>query len=130
MATWLYTLNTVEEAPFAWNSLMERFRIPRAISVKEIAPCQYVEVRYDAYTNELGAVNIPAPAGGWDEPPMWELPSAGLHYFRGGYEHIVDDDVKACLIGSDVATESNFTLVTSGFGDLGFGEGPFGGIHP
>lgn len=126
MSTWLFTTNTVEEAPFAWNELHERFRMPRAISVKEISPCEYVEVRYDAYTNEIGAVNIPTPAGGWGDPPMWEQPSAGLHYFRGGYEHIVDDAVKACLIASGVATEANFTNLNSGFGEGGFGEGGFG----
>lgn len=127
MADWLYTLNTVDEAPFAWNSLHERFRIPRAISVKEVAPCQYVEVRYDAYTNEMGAVNLPTPAGGWGDPNFWLQPSAGLHYFRGGYEHIVSDAVKACLISSGVADSSNFTaLPGQGFGDGGFGEGGFG----
>lgn len=109
MADWLYTLNTVEEAPFAWNPLHERFRIPRAISTKEISPGVYVEVRYDSYTNELGAINIPTPAGGWGDPDFWEQPSLGLHYFRGGYEHIVNDAVKADLITSGVAVEANFT---------------------
>ena len=108
MANWLYTLNVVEEAPFAWNPLMERFRIPRGISTKETSPGVYVEVRYDAYTNELGAVNI--PTNGTPEP-QWEQPSAGLHYFRGGYEHIVDDAVKADLINSGVADAGNFTLI-------------------
>ncbi|HKX45465.1 MAG TPA: hypothetical protein VJP77_02070 [Planctomycetota bacterium] len=129
MADWLYTTNTVDEAPFAWNPLMERFRMPRAISVKEISPCNYVEVRYDAYTNEMGAINLPTPAGGWGDPDFWEQPSVGLHYFRGGYEHIVSDAVKACLISSGVATESNFTPAgagTDGFGFGGFGEGGFG----
>lgn len=123
MAEWLYTTNTVDEAPFAWNPLHERYRIPRAISVKEIAPCEYVEIRYDAYTNEQGAVNLPTPAGGWGDPNFWNQPSAGLHYFRGGYEHTVSDAVKACLVSSGVATEDNFVLVG---GSLGFGHGPFG----
>jgi hypothetical protein len=127
MTDWLFTTNTVEEAPLAWNSLHGRYRMPRGISVKEIAPCQYVEVRYDAYTNELGAVNIPTPAGGWGDPNFWQQPSAGLHYFRGGYEHVVDSAVKACLIASGVATEGNFTIIDGpGFGEGGFGLGPFG----
>jgi len=104
MANWLYTLNTVEEAPFAWNALHERYRIPRAISTKETSPGVYVEVRYDAYTNELGATNIPNNGFGNYTPE-----AAGLHYFRGGYEHIVDDAVKANLISSGVATSANFT---------------------
>jgi len=124
---WVYTLNTVEEAPFAWNALHERFRIPRGISVKEIAPCEYVEVRYDAYTNEQGAANLPTPAGGWGDPDFWSQPSAGLNYFRGGYEHMVSDAVKACLISSGVADESNFTPSPGTFGYNGFGIGPFGG---
>ncbi len=125
MANWLFTTPTVAEAPFAWNPLMERFRMNRGVSIKEVSPCQYVQIRYDAYTNEIGAINLPVPAGGWTDPQ----PSEGLHYFRGGYEHIVDDAVKACLISSGVADESNFTPITSdgdGFGLGGFGLGPFG----
>ena len=108
MANYLYTLNTVEEAPFAWNPLHERFRIPRAISTKETSPGVYVEVRYDSYTNELGAVNIPA---NWSTDAQFDLPAEGLHYFRGGYEHIVDDTVRTNLINSGVATSANFTLI-------------------
>lgn len=126
MATWLFTTPTVSEAPFAWNSLMERFRLDRAISIQEIAPCQYEAVRYDAYTNEIGAVNLPPNPNGTDTD-FWPAPSAGLHYFRGGYEHIVDDATKACLIGSGLVDESNFTLIPGGgFGEGGFGEGGFG----
>lgn len=127
MAEWLFTTPTVAEAPFAWNPLMERFRMDRGISLKEIAPCEYVEVRYDAYTNELGAVNLPTPAGGWGDPNFWEQPSDGLHYFRGGYEHIVDDETKQCLLNSGLVTEDNFTALTeSGFGHGPFGHTPFG----
>lgn len=100
MANWLFTSNTVDEAPMAWNPLHVRYRIPRAISVKEIAPGVYAEVRYDAYTNELGATNL---------PPIEGIPDSGLHYFRGGYEHIVNDAVKADMISSGVASPSNFT---------------------
>jgi hypothetical protein len=102
MANWLFTSNTTDEAPMAYNSLHIRYRIPRAISVKEITPGVYVEVRYDAYTNELGATNL---------PPVEGIANTGLHYFRGGYEHIVDDTVKADMISSGVATTLNFTAV-------------------
>ncbi len=119
MADWLFTTNTVAEAPFAWNPLMERYRMDRAISVKEIEPCVYVEVRYDSYTNEIGAVNLPQ---NWSDDAQWDRPSAGLHYFRGGYEHTVSDAVKACLIASGVATDSNFALL----GSPGYGNGPYG----
>lgn len=76
--------------------------------MQEVSPGVYEEVRYYAYTDELGAVNLPQV-----EPalPQYPLPSAGLHFFRGGYEHMVDDAVKANLIASGVATESNFELI-------------------
>lgn len=126
MADWIFTTPTVAEAPFAWNPLMERFRMDRGISIQEISPCVYVEVRYDAYTNEIGAVNLPPNPNGQDTD-FWPAPSAGLHYFRGGYQHIVSTDVKNCIIASGVATDSNFQLVAGeGFGEGGFGEGGFG----
>lgn len=110
MASWLYTTNTVDEAPFAWNSLHIRYRIPRAISVQEISPGIYEETRYTSYTDEIGAVNLP-PNPNEQDTDFWEAPSTGLHFFRGGYEHIVNDAVKADLIASGVATTSNFTLI-------------------
>lgn len=126
MADWIYTTRTVAEAPFAWNALMERFRLNRGISVVEVAPCQYEEVRYDAYTNEIGAVNLP-PNPNAQDTAFWPAPRGGLHYFRGGYEHVVSTEVKTCLISSGVADESNFVLFPlEGFGEGGFGEGGFG----
>lgn len=106
MANWLYTTNTVEEAPFAWNSLMERFRMPRGVSVQEVSPGVYEEIRFYAYTDELGAENLPPNPN--QNTDFWPAPSAGLHFFRGGYEHIVNDTVKADLIASGVATNANF----------------------
>lgn len=127
MATWIFTTPSVDEAPFAWNSLHERFRLSRGISVREVSPCQYEVIRYDAYTNELGAINLQPQANANSD--FWPQPSEGLHYFRGGYEHVVTDAVKACLISSNIGiTEDNFT-VASGFGVGPFGSGPFGGIE-
>lgn len=108
MANWFYTTNTVAEAPFAWNPLMERFRMDRGISTVEVSPGVYQEVRYDAYTNEIGAVNLPTNPNEQDTA-FWPAARAGLHYFRGGYRHVVDDTVKANLIASGVATSANFT---------------------
>jgi hypothetical protein len=105
---------------------MQRFRMNRGVSVREMSPCSYELVRYDAYTEEIGALNLP-PNPNEQDLVFWPAPSTGLHYFRGGYEHLVDDDVKACLIASDIGiTDDNFTI-PSGFGSGGFGEGPFGG---
>ena len=91
MADWMYKTNTVDEAPFAWNALMQRYRLARGISTVEVSAGIYEEVRFDSYTNERDTL------------------AAGLHYFRGGYEHIVDDTVRAQLIASGVATAGNFT---------------------
>lgn len=121
MATWIFTTPTVAEAPFAWNPLMERFRIDRGISIKETAPDQWAEVRYDAYTNEIGAINLPQ---NWSTDAQWELPQAGLRYYRGGYEHLVNDATRASLIASGLVTEDNFTL--PGGDVVGYGNGPYG----
>jgi len=126
VASYVFTTPTVAEAPFAWSPLMERFRIDRAVSVVEVSPCVYQQVRYDAYTNEIGAVNLP-PNPNEQDTAFWDAPRVGLHYFRGGYEHIVDSSVRACIISSGAADASNFTLVPDqGFGEGGFGEGGFG----
>lgn len=90
MANWLYTTNTVDEAPFAWNPLMQRYRLARGISTVEVSTGVYEESRFDSYTDELDTL------------------AAGLHYFRGGYEHVVDDTIRAQLIASGVATAGNF----------------------
>lgn len=107
MADWIYTTNTVREAPFAWNPLMERFSLDRGVSVQEVSPGVYEEIRYYAYTDEIGAVNLPPNPN--QNTEFWPAPSEGLHFFRGGYEHIVDDQVRTDLINSGVATPSNFT---------------------
>lgn len=106
---------------------MERYRVNRGVSIVEVSPCVYEQVRYDAYTNEIGAVNLPPNPNGQDTD-FWPASQAGLHYFRGGYQHIVDDATKACIIASGVADASNFVAVsTGGFGEGGFGEGGYGG---
>jgi hypothetical protein len=120
--TWLYTTRTVAEAPFAWNPLMERYRMDRGISVVEVTAGEYEEVRYDAYTEELGAGNLPQTGL---NPDFWPQVRTGLHFFRGGYEHIVNNQIKNALIASGVADASNFTLI-GGFGSGGFGQGGFG----
>lgn len=109
MANWIFTTPVIREAPFAWNPLMERFSINRAISIQEVTPGVYEQVRYDAYTQEIGAVNLPRNPNSTDLP-FWPAPSAGLHYFRGGYEWIVDDATKANIIASNVGVDNtNFT---------------------
>jgi len=121
MAFWIFTTPTVEEAPFAWNDLHVRYRMNRGVSVQEISPCQYELIRYYAYTDELGAENLPQNPN--QDTDFWPAPSAGLNFFRGGYEHQVDSATRACLIASDIGIDaSNFTLV----GGFGYGLGPYG----
>jgi len=79
----------------------------RAVSVVEVSPGIYEQTRYDAYTNEIGAVNRPVNPNEQDTT-FWPAPSAGLHYFRGGYEWIVSDQVRADIIASGAADASNF----------------------
>jgi len=125
VAVWIFTTPTVAEAPFAWNPLMERFRMDRAISVVEVSPGVYEQVRFDAYTNELGAINYPANPN--QDTDFWPAVREGLHYFRGGYEWQVSSQVRADIIASGAADASNFVLAPGmGFGDGGFGEGGFG----
>lgn len=105
---------------------MERYRMDRAVSVVEVTPGVYRQVRYDAYTSEIGAVNYPANPNA-NNTAFWPAERAGLHYFRGGYEWIVDETVRANIISSGAATASNFTPAPGTFGFGGFGEGGFGG---
>lgn len=126
MATYLFTTPTVAEAPFAWNPLMQRYRLDRAVSVREVTPGVYEQVRYDAYTEEIGATNLPVNPNKQDLD-FWPEGSPGLHYFRGGYEWLVNDQVRSDIIASGAATAANFTPSPGqGFGDGGFGEGGFG----
>ena len=120
---WMFTTPTVDEAPFAWNPLMERYRIARAVSIVEVSHGVYKQVRYDSYTNEIGAANLP-PNPNEQDTDFWPAPATGLHYFRGGYEWQVDDATKNNIIASGVADASNFVPCA---GDGGYGSGGFGG---
>jgi len=126
MANWFFTTPTVAEAPFAWSPLMERFRMDRALSVQETSPGVFATTRYDAYTNEIGATNLPVNPNAGDTD-FWPAASAGLRYYRGGYAWQVSDQDKADLIASGVVNSSNFVIAPDqGFGQGGFGQGGFG----
>lgn len=109
MANWLFTTPTVSEAPFAWNDLHVRYRMNRGVTVKEVSPGVYEQVRYDAYTEEMGAENLPVNPN--TDTDFWPAPREGLHVFRGGYEWIVDDQIRSDIISSGAADASNFTLI-------------------
>lgn len=126
---WVFTTPVVEEAPFAWNALHERYRMPRAISIKEVQPGQYAAVRYYSYTDEIGAENLPVNPNEQDTD-FYPAPSEGLHFFRGGYEWKVDGQVRDDIIASNIGvTEANFVPCAGdgGYGSGGYGGGGFGG---
>jgi hypothetical protein len=108
MANWYFTTPTVAEAPFAWSPLMERYRMDRAMSVQEVSPNVFELTRYGAYTDEIGATNLPVNPNAGDTS-FWPAPSAGLRYYRGGYQHTVSDQDRTDLIASGLVTASNFT---------------------
>lgn len=105
MANWHFITPDVErEEPFAWNPLMERFGMPRGVTVYQTAPGpNYTTKRYGSYTDELGAKNLPL------SPSDPEITPTGLNVFRGGYDWIVDDQTRQDLIDSGVVTAANFT---------------------
>ncbi len=121
MAVWLFTTPTVAEAPFAWNPLMERYRMNRGVSIIETMG-EFEQIRYYSYTEETGALNLPRDTA--YQSQQFYKP---IRVFRGGYDHLVDDDTKAALIASGLVTESNFSTPPGSFGAGGFGDGPFGG---
>lgn len=106
MANWSYEPNVVAETPAGWNPLHERYRLNRGISVEEVSPGVYEEIRYYAYTDELGAENLPRDTA-YQSQQFYQ----DRKVFRGGYIHTVDDQTKADLIASGVAVEANFTLI-------------------
>lgn len=106
MALYQYLPNVVAEAPAGWNPLHERYKLNRGVSVQEVSPGVFEEIRYTSYTDELGSVNLPRDTA-YQSQQFYK----NLRFFRGGYEHTVDDTTKADLIASGVAVEANFTLL-------------------
>jgi hypothetical protein len=116
----IFTNPTVDQAPFAWNVLHERYRIPRAETIAETAHNVWEIFQFGSYTDEL------AYTGTGPGAPTVIQPN-GLRYYRGGYEHMVTAQDMADLIASGLVTSSNFTPCPGSFGSGGFGSGPYGG---
>lgn len=91
MADWLFEPNTVEEAPFAWEVPLDRYRQNRGVTIFETAPDLWDEGRYLSYT-DLNA-----------------LLAQGLRVFKGGYIYTVDDATRTSLIASGLVNAGNFT---------------------
>jgi hypothetical protein len=117
---WLLTNPTVSEAPFAWNPLMERYRIDRAETIVETSHNVFQLERYISYTVELQYTGTGPGA------PTVEQPN-GLRFYRGGYQHMVSDQDKADLIASGLVTSANFVPCPDAYGGGTYGGGVYGG---
>jgi hypothetical protein len=111
---------SVSETPFAWNALMERFRMNRALTIQETAHNVWETIRYGSYTDE--ALYFGTNAGA----PTVYGPN-GLRYYRGGYTYMVSIQDRTDLINSGLVDASYFTPCPGSFGYGPFGSGPYGG---
>ena len=95
MANWLFNTPTVEEAPFAWEVPLDRYRMERGVSIGEVSAGVFVAARFWSYTEQNDILN------------------AGLRFYQGGHEYIVDDATRAELIAAPGigVTAANFTPV-------------------
>ncbi len=102
MAQWYFdnTLS-VSETPMAWNALMERFRISRALTIQETSHNVWETVRYESYTDELAYTGTNAGA-----PTV--LQPNGLRHYRGGYTYVVSDQDRTDLINSGLVDSTYF----------------------
>ena len=95
MANWLFNTPTVEEAPFAWEVPLDRYRMERGVSIGEVSAGVFAAARFWSYTEQNDILN------------------AGLRFYQGGHEYIVDDATRAELIAAPGigVTAANFTPV-------------------
>ena len=90
MTNWIFTPPTVKDGPAGEARLFYFYRLDRGITIVMDDSGEYQQIRY---------------------PQDIDL-SLYPQVYRGGYEHIVDDAVKAALIAGDVGvTEDNFTAL-------------------
>lgn len=82
----------------------------RGLSVVETTTNVFVTTRYYAYTDEIGAENLP-PNPNEQDTAFYPAPATGLRYYRGGYRHEVSDQDRTDLINSGVVTSANFTAI-------------------
>lgn len=95
MANWLFNPPTVEEAPFAWEVPLDRYRMERGISIGEVSTGVFAAARFWSYTDQNDILN------------------AGLRFYQGGHEYIVDDATRDELIAAPGigVTAANFTPI-------------------
>jgi hypothetical protein len=108
VASWLFTLNHVDEGLLWWefDPLLRRLKLGQGISIKEFPAGVYTAGRFFTQDDYVEAVFL----------------------YQGGYNYIVDDATKAALIAGNVGvTSANFSQAPGTFGYGGFGSGGFGG---
>ena len=89
MANYTFTTPVVEEAPIGKHRLFYFYKLDKGVSIAKSSGT-YSKVRYI----------LDEDITDYDE------------FYRGGYEHTVDDTTKAALIASGLGiTEANFTAV-------------------
>ena len=89
MANYTFTTPVVEEAPIGKHRLFYFYKLDKGVSIAKSSGT-YLKVRYV----------LDEDIAGYNE------------FYRGGYEHTVDDATKAALISSGLGiTEANFTAV-------------------
>ncbi len=89
MAYYKFTTPVVEEAPIGKHRLFYFYKLDKGVSIAK-SGATYSQVRYP----------VDEDIADYDE------------FYRGGYNHTVDDTTKAALIAGDVGvTEANFTAL-------------------
>jgi hypothetical protein len=89
MAYYKFTTPVVEEAPIGKHRLFYFYKLDKGVSIAK-SGATYSQVRYP----------VDEDIADYDE------------FYRGGYNHTVDDTTKAALIAGGVGvTEANFTAL-------------------
>ncbi len=89
VADYIFTTPTVEEAPIGKHRLFYFYKLDKGVSIAKSGGT-YSKVRYI----------LDEDIADYDE------------FYRGGYEHTVDDTTKAALIAAGLGiTEANFTAI-------------------
>lgn len=93
MTNWYFSTPTTDEAPFAWEIPLDRYRMLRGISIAEVSTNVFEAGRFFSYTDENAILD------------------AGLRFYRGGYQWVVSDQDRNDLLASGLVTTANFVPI-------------------
>ena len=106
MAEYLFTPPTVEEGPAGWeNRLLQRFRLPRGITVVQRLDGGFYQTRY---------------------PAQIELETAE-RFWLGGHTHVIDETAKNQLTAAGYGSYIAEYYPPGSYGWGGYGDGTYGG---